>query len=182
MENSYGLCYCGCGQETTIAAYSCKQRGWVRGEPAKFVQGHHARTKGRTQCKVNDCDRHAHGRGLCSFHYQRERRGADLHAPKREIDGDGYVDSRGYRTIYVEGKGRVLEHRHVMEQHLGRPLLPTETVHHKGSRDDNRVEMLELRCGAHGPGWKIEEAVAWAREVLDRYGAMFPEDGRSPAP
>lgn len=74
--------------------------------------------------------------------------------------GGRMVKSDGYVLTYAPDhptsrrqKGYVLEHRLVMEQHLGRLLESHETVHHKnGDRQDNRIENLELWSGRHGKG------------------------------
>jgi hypothetical protein len=59
---------------------------------------------------------------------------------------------KGYMQVKTENGWRA-EHRIVMEHELGRPLRGGEQVHHKnGRRDDNRLENLELRSGAHGIG------------------------------
>lgn len=36
----YGLCHCGCGGRTKVATSSDARRGYVRGEPYRFIQGH----------------------------------------------------------------------------------------------------------------------------------------------
>lgn len=61
--------------------------------------------------------------------------------------GKGWVDRRGYRWIRVDGRS-VREHRHIIERHLGRKLLPTEIVHHRnGDTADNRLDNLEVMNG-----------------------------------
>lgn len=88
-----------------------------------------------------------------------------------------HVDKRGYLYVYyrahpfADKSGRVFEHRLILEQKLGRYLLPFESVHHKnGARNDNRIENLELWTKLQPTGARVEDIVQWAKKVLKLYG------------
>lgn len=45
----YGLCHCGCGQPAKLSEIGSTSRGWVRGEPRKYLAGHF-RHGGKPRC------------------------------------------------------------------------------------------------------------------------------------
>ena len=85
------------------------------------------------------------------------------------------------RHLRAGSNGYVFEHVLVMEERVGRHLVAGETVHHlNGARDDNRPESFELWTRPQPAGIRAADAVAWARQVLERYGNLVRDRGRLP--
>jgi len=109
---------------------------------------------------------------LCNTHYNRlKRHGNTDPLPKKERSPKNYIPvaaPEGHPN--ANGDGKILEHRLVMSQHLGRALYPNENVHHiNGDRHDNRLENLELWNTYQPPGQRIADKVNWAVEILTLY-------------
>jgi hypothetical protein len=108
----------------------------------------------------------------------------------------GHVRTLGGKTEYrlirvmIDGKSKqVLEHRHLMSKHLGRPLETWEIVHHEDENGlNNSIGNLELMSQSKhqnehlmtGPRkWPLEEAVALHKEGVtlgqlgEKYGVAW---------
>ncbi len=133
------------------------------------------RTK-REWCRVEGCDYRIHAKGLCGRHYRRKQMHGSPSVTKNAPPGSGTLTPEGYRRVWcpthpnADSTGRMLEHRFVMSQHLGRPLRPNENVHHKnGIRLDNRLVNLELWSRSQPSGQRVTDLLAWARSLLANY-------------
>lgn len=130
--------------------------------------------RGRTICSVGDCDNHVASlvTGYCHRHNYKFKRYGDPLAGRtfaKRGSSSTYIDTNGYVVVRTPDRGKQLQHRLVMEQHLGRELVGQENVHHKnGIRDDNRIENLELWVKPQPNGQRVSDLIAW---VVENYEA-----------
>ena len=99
--------------------------------------------RGMKRCSVEDCPKQSIAKGLCPKHYQRLKKHGTIRMDWQREWGQGTIH-RGYKLIRVCGK-QMAEHRHIMEQYLGRSINPREHIHHiNGDTLDNKIENLCL--------------------------------------
>lgn len=134
-------------------------------------------------CVVEGCAKVGDRRGLCGMHYERLRKNGSVGPVGRlqREHGAGTPNEHGYLRVVVSGK-RQMVHRRIVEQAIGRPLLPEETVHHispkPGTKLDNRYpENLEIWSGRHGKGHRAEDHIAFAIETLRLYPWLLADAG-----
>ena len=134
------LCRCDCGQERQVLANNLR-----RGESASC-----GCFKVETRMKLHG-DKHPGWKG------------------GRRVE-NGYVVLSNAEFPGAEPFNKTAEHVVVMACHLGRHLRSGESVHHKnGIRNDNRLENLELWTKRQPAGQRVEDLVAWAKQLLADY-------------
>lgn len=79
-EQSTHLCECGCGQPTKPAPYSNKRKGWVKGQPLRFI------------------DKHGSGRPIAERFWKKVDKSGDCWM------WTGYKNTKGYGYIGIGSK------------------------------------------------------------------------------
>lgn len=133
------LCQCGCGQAVRIAPVNDKSKGWIKGEPLKFLRGH-----GTLMAAQAKTERSLGNKSISSHGYVAVCVGAG---------------KRQYEHILVAEKslGRRL-------RSFGRGNPKSEIVHHiNGNKTDNRPDNLlvcthEYHVALHH---KLENSPDW---------------------
>ncbi|WP_405506414.1 HNH endonuclease [Streptomyces cyaneofuscatus] len=129
-----GLCGCGCGEPAPIAKTTMRRRGYIKGQPQKFIRGH-ALTREPVACAADGCGTQGTAR-YCAKHATRLARHRDLtgkrpHGTAEErfwryankTDGcwvwSGSAADTGYGVHWTDDKKLVGAHRYSYELHKG---------------------------------------------------------------
>jgi hypothetical protein len=129
-----GLCECGCGGKAPIAKGTNRKRGYVKGQPQRFIFGHSGRREAAA-CEADGCDTETTSQ-YCVKHYTRMRRHGDLVGQRpsgpaeerywRYVDQTGTcwlwtgsVADTGYGVHWTDARKLVGAHRYSYELLVG---------------------------------------------------------------
>jgi hypothetical protein len=111
------LCECGCGEDAGLAKYTMKTRGYMRGQPLRYIRGHML-GKGRKSPAWKSGVSH---------------------------DKRGYIRILKPDHPHADNHGYVYEHVLVASNVLGKPLPPGTDIHHVNEvKHDNRPDNLVI--------------------------------------
>jgi len=120
-EIPYGYCHCGCGQKTNIATRTSTKKGWIKGEPLRFIKYHHSIFKNQSM------DKNPQWKGG-----KTNRRGRSV----VKIHGHPMSDKQGY----------VNEARLIVSNALGKVLPPDSVAHHHDKNPNNNDNSNLVLC------------------------------------
>lgn len=97
------------------------------------------------KCRVDDCTNIAVHRTvkLCMLHYGRWNRHGSTDSRLPTYGKGVHIHEQGYKMILVDGK-YVMEHIHLAEKALGRPLPKGAVVHHMNNNKTDNFTPLNL--------------------------------------
>lgn len=133
--------------------------------------------KEKAICEIEGCLKFSVARNWCGMHYRRFfYYGNPLLTKLNKVE----KSQTTYKNVTAHGhpnathKGVIPEHRLVMSNHIGRPLLPHENVHHiNGDRKDNRLENLELWSTKQPKGQRVDDKLKYALDILEIYAPQY---------
>lgn len=137
-------------REWSEAELSDIETRWLAGESQESI----AKIHGTIQTRISNLLRQ---RGIKKPTRREQAQRASNFKNYRVVTNRGYVgvkiDPDHPMALMCQFNGYVLEHRLVMAQQLGRPLLRSEHVHHiDGNRQNNDPSNLQLIQSRHGAG------------------------------
>lgn len=144
-----------------------KQKVWVCSK-CKQIR---AKTKGYLKKKCVDCGGLSTSTRCRPCFFEKQKGETNSRWKGWSITGNGYKLIKMHGHPNSQANGWIMEHVYVMSEHLGRPLIKGENVHHRnGDRLDNRIENLELWSVMQPSGQRVSDRIKDAKRTLLMYG------------
>lgn len=157
---TYWICMCECGDKSvvsggTLTSQSSTQCRKCANEARSIGKQWIKDNQGKHFCQCG-CGQpisikiHHHTRGISKYidHHQPCKLKTCCGEDNPHFKEGRYVNQSGYILVLVPGPGKsryILEHRLVVEAHLGRKLKDGEVIHHiNGIKTDNRLSNLQI--------------------------------------
>lgn len=150
-------CECGCGEFTKLASKTITSRGWKKGKPLRFVNGHNSKLIERPNSKIKKkcvvCNNEFEVLPCRNNAVACSNRCGGIFSSRRRILEDGSIryTSNGYKQIkmsnhpYSDKRGYIMYHRHVIEQYFGYYLSKDYDVHHIDENiENNEISNLSV--------------------------------------